>query len=126
VFTIAVAVRRRGELSYRTELAAPRGEQRWRARIAIEPSARAYVVEYYIEARDAGGAAIGRIATPDSPLTIAVAAGGGDLRRPWYGRWYVIGGAAAVVAAGVTGLAIAASRGPDPGTLPPGSVTVSP
>jgi len=33
---------------------------------------------------------------------------------------------AGVVAAGVTGAVIAASSGPDRGSLPPGSVTVSP
>ena len=31
-----------------------------------------------------------------------------------------------VVAAGVTGIAIAATRGPDDGSLPPGSVTLTP
>ncbi len=40
------------------------------------------------------------------------------------GRWYVIAGAA-VLAAGVTGLAVAENRGPGPGTLPPGSITVT-
>jgi hypothetical protein len=83
------------------------------------------VFEYYVEARDAGGAAIGRIAAPDQPLEIALAAGAAEPRRPWYGKWYVVAGAA-VVAAGITGAAIATTRGPDPGTLPPGSVTVTP
>ena len=126
VFELVVATRRRGELGYRLFTASPRGDARWRARIAAEPSGKPYVLEYYVEARDAGGGAVARIAAPDAPLEIALAAGaaeGGD--RAWYTRWYVYAGVA-VVAAGVTGIAVAATRGPDPGTLPPGSVTVSP
>jgi hypothetical protein len=126
VFDLVLATRHRGELAYKLVAATPRGDGRWRARITPEPSTKPYVLEYYLEARDAGGAAIARVASPDQPLEIALAAGGAtDAKRPWYGRWYVIAGAA-VVAAGVTGLAVAASRGPGPGTLPPGSVTVTP
>ena len=125
VFDIVVATRRRGELGYKVTAATPRGDARWRARIAVEAASKPYVVEYYVEARDAGGAPVARIAAPDAPLEIALAPGGAVARRPWYGRWYVIAGVA-VAAAGVTGLAVAASRGPDSGTLPPGTVTVSP
>jgi len=126
VFDLVLATRHRGELTYKIVTASPRGDGRWRVRITPEASPKPYVLEYYLEARDAGGAAIARIASPDQPLEIALAAGGAtDAKRPWYGRWYVIAGAA-VVAAGVTGVAVAASRGPGPGTLPPGSVTVTP
>lgn len=125
VFEIVVATRRRGELAYKAIGALPRGDGKWRARVTPPASSKPYVLEYYVEARDAGGAAIARIAAPDTPLEIALASGGGDTKRPWYGRWYVIGGAA-VVAAGITGLVIVANQGPGPGTLPPGSVTVSP
>lgn len=124
VFEIVVATRRRGELGYQLVGASPRGDGKWRARVTPAASSKPYVLEYYIEARDAGGAPIARIAAPDTPLEIALAAGNVE-KRPWYGRWYVIGGAA-VVAAGITGLVVAAGRGPGPGTLPPGSVTVSP
>lgn len=125
VFEIVVATRRRGELSYTLLGALPRGDAKWRARVRSAGSSKPYVLEYYVEARDAGGAAIARIAAPDAPLEIALAAGGSDGPRPWYGRWYVVGGAA-VVAAGLTAIVVAASQGPEPGTLPPGSVTVSP
>lgn len=126
VFDIIIATRRRGELSYKITSASPRGDARWRARVAVEAATKPYVVEYYVEARDAGGAPVARIAAPDAPLEIALAPGGSAVaKRPWYGRWYVIAGIA-VGAAGVTGLAVAASRGPDSGTLPPGTVTVSP
>lgn len=126
VFELVIASRRRGELTYKTVTAAPRGDAKWRARITPEPSSKPFVLEYYVEARDAGGAAIARIASPNAPLEVALSPGGGEGKKPWYGRWYVIAGGAGLVAAGLTGLAIAASRGPDPGTLPPGSVTVSP
>ena len=126
VFDVIVATRRRGELAYKLVQAAPRGGGRWHARIVSEPSGKPYVLEYYVEARDAGGAAIGRVASPDQPLEIALAAGAiSETTRPWYSRWYVIAGAA-VVAAGVTGIAFVATRGPGPGTLPPGSVTLTP
>jgi hypothetical protein len=126
VIDLVLATRRRGELSYRTTPLAPKGGNRWHARVVAEASRTPYVLEYYVEARDTGGATIARIATPDQPLEIALAAGGIDVvaKRPWYARWYVIAGAAAV-AAGVTGVAIEASRGPGPGSLPPGSVTVT-
>ena len=124
VFEIVVATRRRGELSYQIKSALPRGETKWRARITPPASSKPYVLEYYVEARDAGGAPIARIAAPDTPLEIALAAGGPE-KRPWYSRWYVIGGAV-VVGATITGLVVAADRGPGPGTLPPGSVTVTP
>jgi len=126
VFDVAVATRRRGELGYKLTPASPRGGGRWRARITPDPSPRPYVLEYYIEARDAGGAAIARVAAPDQPLEIALSEGGPVTSAcPWYSRWYVIAGAAAVVA-GVTGIAVFETRGPGPGSLPPGSVTVTP
>jgi hypothetical protein len=126
VFELVIGSRRRGELTYKTVTASPRGDAKWRARVTPEASQKSYVLEYYVEARDAGGAAIARIASPDAPLEVALAPGGPEGKRPWYGRWYVIATGAGIAAAGLTGLAIAATRGPDPGTLPPGSVVVSP
>ncbi len=124
VFDLALATRRRGELAYRVVPMVPRGDGRWRVHVVPDASSKPYMLEYYVAARDAGGATIARIAAPDAPLEIALAAGGPEGHRPWYGRWYVIAGAAAV-AAGVTGLALESSRGPGPGTLPPGSITVT-
>jgi len=124
VFELVVATRRRGELAYRATTASPRGDAKWRARVTPEVAGKPYVVEYYVEARDAGGAAVARIGSPDAPLEIALTAGTVVARQKWYRRWYVIAGGAAAVAAGFTGLVIAGSRGPDPGTLPPGSVTL--
>jgi len=126
VFEIVIATRRRGELTYRPQSASPRGGAKWRGRVVADPSPKPYVLEYYVEARDAGGAVVARIAAPDAPLEIALAAGGPvGGSRPWYGRWYVIAGAA-TLAAGLTATTIAVTRGPDPGTLPPRSITLSP
>ena len=126
MFELVVATRRRGELAYKVFPALPRGDLRWRARITPDAAQKPYVLEYYVEARDAGGAAIARIAAPDAPLDIALSAGGADApKRSWYARWYVVAGVA-VVAAGVTGLVLTTANGPDAGTLPPGSVTVTP
>lgn len=126
VFDLVIATRRRGELTYSPSPLSPRGGNRWRARITPASSSKPYVLEYYVEARDAGGAAIARIAAPDQPLEIALTAGGPDAgRRSWYTRWYVIAGG--VVLGAATGAVIVnAASGPGPGSLPPGTVTVSP
>jgi hypothetical protein len=123
VFDVVIATRRMGELSYHLTQASPRGEGRWRARIMPDGSSKPYELEYYIEARDAGGTTIGRVASPDQPLEIALAAGAAETRPAWYSRWYVIAGAA-VVAAGVTGVIAVESQGPPAGTLPPGSISL--
>ena len=125
VFDLVIATRRRGELTYAPSPLAPRGGDRWRARITPPSSAKPYVLEYYVEARDAGGAAIARIGAPDQPLEIALTAGGPDGKRPWFTRWYVIAGGVAL-GAGVGAVIVGATRGPGPGTLPPGTVTVTP
>lgn len=125
VFDLVISTRRRGELSYTATPFAPRGDNRWRVRLAPPPSSKPYVLEYFVEARDAGGAPIARIAAPDQPLEIALAAGGSDAKRPWFTRWYVIAGGA-VVGAAAGAVIVNATRGPGPGTLPPGSVTVTP
>jgi hypothetical protein len=101
---------------------------RWHAKLAPPPSAKPYVLEYYVEARDAGGGPIARIAAPDQPLEIALAAGGetaGPGRRAWYQHWYVYAGGAAL-AAGIGGVVVATTRGPDSGSLPPHTITVTP
>lgn len=126
VYELIVATRRRGELAYKSTAATPRGDAKWRARVALEAASKPFPLEYYVEARGIGGVVIARIAGPDAPLELAIGAGGaGPSEKPWYARWYVIAGAAAI-AAGATGLVIYAASGPDNGSLPPGSVTVTP
>lgn len=127
VFDLVVATRRRGELTYATSTLAPRGDNRWHTRLTPAPSTKPYVLEYYVEARDAGGAPIARIASPDQPLEIALASGAASSSsaRPWYGRWYVIAGGVGAAAL-LGGVIVATTRGPEPGSLPPNTVTVTP
>ena len=121
---VAVAYRALGALTYREVAGRPDGERGWRVVVSLPPGRQPGTLEYYVIARGRSGE-VARIAAPDAPLTLAVAAGGGVVRRPWYGRWYMIAGVAAV-AAGATGAVIAGSRGPTDGTLPPGTITVTP
>lgn len=123
-----VAVRHRpaGALAYREVVGRPQGpaaDGRWTIVVRLPPARVPGTVEYYLVARGAAGE-LGRIAAPDAPLAIPVAPGGREA-RPWYGRWYVVAGAA-VLAAGATGAILAAGGGPDDGTLPPGTITVTP
>ncbi len=121
---VVVAYRPLGTLAFR-EAAGRRHGERWRIAVRLPPARERGVVEYYVIARGADGSAAARIATPDAPLALTVAPGGGTGARPWYGRWYVIAGVA-VVAAGATGAVLAGTGGPGDGSLPPGTITVTP
>ncbi|HUS68953.1 MAG TPA: hypothetical protein VMZ28_30665 [Kofleriaceae bacterium] len=99
---------------------------RWRARFVPPASRSAYAVDYYVEAKNAAGGSIGRVGGPETPLSLEVRAGEGDAEAgPWYTRWYVIGGAAAVI--GVAAAAVVLTRGEDApdGSLDPGRVSLS-
>ncbi len=128
VVDLVLRWRRSGVLDYRDapmRRRASTDRPRWRARFTPPPSRSGYAVDYYVEARNAAGGAIGRIGGPETPLSLPVAPGDVPRARPWYSRWYVIAGGAAVLAVGATALAIGASRGGiDDGTL--GRVTLSP
>ena len=125
VHDVAIVYRPLGVLIYREADTHPAGADRWRAAITLPAARERATFEYYVVARAQGGVEVARIAAPDAPLTIAVAPGGSVGRRPWYGRWYVIAGVA-IVAAGATGAIVAGTRGPDDGSLPPGTITVTP
>ncbi len=116
-------VRRRGTQDYDEVAAAFRGGARWRVRWTPPASADPYVVEYYLEGRGLAGEPVARAGSPEAPLTIEITAGQGEA-RPWYRRWYVWAGAGAL-AAGALG-AIWLAGGADEGSLPPGTVTVTP
>lgn len=124
VTEVVVLHRKVGVLAYESTAARNVADDRWRAGVRLESARRAYSIEYYVEARGAGGTVLARVATPDAPLILEISPGEATV-RPWYGRWYVIAGAAAV-AAGATGAVILSTRGPGDGSLPPGSVTVTP
>lgn len=126
VKSMVVLVRRRGVLGYGKGIELRRlDEARWRARFDAPASGDAYVLEYYVEARNIAGGAVGRVGGPETPLALTVAAGH-ERTRPWYQRrWYVIAGGAALVGIG-TALLVTSGGDAEDGTLPPGRVTLSP
>ncbi len=124
VVVIAAVLRRRGVLAYTRSVALRRlGDRRWRARFNAPASAEAYVLEYYLEARDLGGRSIGRVAGPETPLSFPVDAGGS--KRSWYRRWYVVAGGTALVGIGAALLITSGGAAPE-GSLQPGRITVTP
>ncbi len=123
VTEVVVLHRKVGVLAYDTTAARSVADDRWRAAVPLASARRAYSIEYYVEARGPGGSLLARVATPDAPLLLEISPG--EAPKPWYGRWYVIAGAAAV-AAGATGAVILSTRGPSDGSLPPGTITVTP
>ncbi len=122
---VVMFVRRRGDQDY-TELAAAfRGDARWRVRYTPPSSVDAYAIEYYLEGRGLGGAAVARVASPEAPLSIAITGAARAPAKPWTRRWYTWAGAGAV-AVGLAGVLIyATTAGPDDGSLPPGRITVT-
>jgi hypothetical protein len=123
VLEVIVFWRRRGVLDYDRAPMRQVREGRWRARFTPPASSTRYAVEYYIEARDLGGRAVGRVAGPETPLVLPVAPGQRD-RPAWYRRWYVVAGGAAVVGVG-TVILVSGDRAPD-GTLDPDRITLTP
>jgi hypothetical protein len=109
-----------------------RQSERWRARFTPPASRTGYAVDYFVEARNAAGGSVGRVGNPETPLELGVRGGaGGEVDdgggRPWYKRWYVYAGGAAVLG-GIAATAVILSAGGDPGdgTLDPGRITLSP
>jgi hypothetical protein len=126
VVDLVVRWRRRGVLGYgEAKMRRVRGGL-WRARFVPPASPTGYVLDYYIEARNAAGGSIGRVGGPENPLGLSLAPGGRVRQSPWYKRWYVIAGGAAAVGMGTAALIFAGSRGADSGSLEPGRVTLTP
>ncbi len=123
VTSVVVVYRQRGQLAWRERVGMRRAAGgRWRARFTAPASARAYVLEYYLEAQGPAGEALGRSGGPETPLSLRVAAGSAP--AAWYTRWYVIGGGATVLGVGALLLLTGGSAGD--GSLPPGRVTLTP
>ncbi|HVV83765.1 MAG TPA: hypothetical protein VHE35_11905, partial [Kofleriaceae bacterium] len=121
---VAVDYRPLGALAYREAAATRAGDDRWRIAIALPAARQPGTLEYYVVARGAAGE-LARIASPDVPLTLAVAPGGSTGRRPPWRRWYVVAGVA-VLAVGGTVAYLTEGSGAPGGTLPPGTITVTP
>lgn len=123
VTTVVVVYRQRGQLAWRDRVGMRRtAGGGYRARFTAPASARAYVLEYYLEAQGPAGEALGRSGGPETPLSLRVAAGAAA--RPWYTRWYVVGGGATVLGLGAVLLLSGGSAGD--GSLPPGRITLTP
>lgn len=116
-----------GELDYRAQPARRVDAEtgRWRGAVRAPAAERDYRLEYYVEARDIGGRAIGRIAGPETPLNLRVAAGAAQ-QTPWYGRWYVWAGVAAAVAGGTAAALVLSGDDAPAGSLDPGTVVLTP
>jgi hypothetical protein len=114
--------RRRGAHAFGAVPMRQVGEGSWRGRFETPAARSGYRLEYYIEARGVAGGVLGRAGGPEAPLWLALS--GGVEAGPWYGRWYVLAGGAAVLGLGT--VAVLAGRGGIPeGSLPPGKVTLS-
>ena len=78
---------------------------------------------------DRAGGSIGRVGGPETPLSLSVQAGGdeGDSGgRPWYKRWYVYAGGAAVLGLAAGAFFLTSGGEPGDGSLDPGRITLSP
>ena len=121
VRSVVLRWRRRGLLEYHD---APMSARRRRPGfvVALTPPADrgGYTLEYYLEARGPAGAVVARAGGPDAPLSLPVRGGTGAVARPWYGRWYIWAGAAAVGASITAAVLISGAEDAPEGSLPPG------
>ncbi len=129
IVEMAIAWRERGDARFRRAPVRRTEHDEWAVSFTLPASNERWVLEYYVEARDARGQPIGRVGAPNSPLAIPVSPTGAGARpgsTPWFRRWYVIGAGAAAL--GAAGLAVGLSAGgsSSQGTLEPGSVTITP
>jgi hypothetical protein len=121
---VVAKLRRRGVLEYKLSASFRHIKgNTWRARVVPPASRDRYVLEYYVEARDGTGKSLGRVAGPETPLSIPVAPGSPPEKKRWYKRWYVVAGGAAVLGLGAA-LLITSGGGTPDGTLPPGRITL--
>jgi hypothetical protein len=114
--------RRAGLLTYRNRRM--RGTpRRMKARFLLPEDTASYRLEYYIEARDSAGHAVGRVGSPEAPLTIKVA---GALRAestPVYRKWWFWTLVGAAVVGGITaGVVVGSSDTAPVGSLEPNPV----
>ncbi|MCU1278028.1 MAG: hypothetical protein JWM53_1574, partial [bacterium] len=123
---VTLHVRRQGMLEYVDQ--PMRGDAgRWKLSYAPPRDVVDYTLEYYVEARDDKGRVVGRVASPERPIPLAVhgvpnvAAG----PTPWFKRWYVWAAVGGVVAgAAIAGVVAGTAEKAPKGSLPPGTVSL--
>jgi hypothetical protein len=121
--SVSLLTRRHGLLTFDSESLSA-GKDRWRVTFYPPGDVHDYTLEYYLEARDAKGRVVARVASPQQPLTLQVR-GAPQTATAWYKRWYVWAAVGAVVTGAVIAGAVAgtAQSAPD-GSLPPGKVSL--
>jgi tetratricopeptide (TPR) repeat protein len=118
---VSLRARRQGLLTWDARHMRREDEGRFRLTYAPPRDATDYVLEYYLEARDAQGHVVARVASPERPIAIPVK--GVFLPTPWFKRWFVWAAVGAVAVGVVVGVSVAESAQHAPaGTLPPGKV----
>jgi len=122
VSSVNLRWRRAGLLTYKTRLM--RGtSRRMKARFLLPDDTASYRLEYYIEARGADDHALGRVGSPEAPLTIKVAGAARVDSTPIYRKWWFWTLVGAAVVGGVTAAAVAGSSDDAPaGSLEPNPV----
>jgi hypothetical protein len=115
VKTVTLHARRQGLLSFSDEkMRGPDATGRFTINYTPPREATDYNLEFYLEATDAKGRVVARVASPSSPIVLPVK---GAPLPPlvWYKRWYVWAAVGAVVGAAVIAGAVAGSaqRAPD-------------
>jgi len=124
VAEVTLHARRQGLLQFTVETLRAEGG-RYTLSFAPPRETADYLLEYYLEARDAKGRVIARVASPERPIALPVRGVPAPAATPWFKRWYVWAAVGGVVAAAAIGATVAATaqRAPS-GTLPPGQVSL--
>ncbi len=123
VRSVTLHTRRQGLITFAAE--PMRGEAgRYRLSYAPPRDVVGYTLEYYVEARDDKGRVVGRVASPERPIPLAVQ-GVPAPPTPWYKRWYVWAAVGAVAAGGaIVGAVVGTAEHAPKGTLPPGTISL--
>jgi len=127
VSSVVLRWRRRGLLEYYdAAMSARRRQPGFVVGLTLPADRGGYALEYYLEARGPAGAVVARAGGPDAPLSLPVRGGTGAVARPWYGRWYIWAGAAAVGASITAAVLISGAEDAPEGSLPPGFARTTP
>jgi len=112
--------RRAGLLRYRSVRMRGR-DGRLLGRFLLPRDASSYQLEYYLEARDATGNTVGRVGSPERPLTVRVS--GAPAERRFYQTWWFWTAVGVAAAGAITiGVVAGTAEKAPTGNLRPGKV----